>query len=176
MAQKGKRTDSAAKPDGAPRSPQPRFLAQGEGKAIWFLGTLVTVKASGEDFDGALSLVEMLHRPGFATPMHVHADADELFYILEGEETLFCGDQTFRAGPGCCAILPRGLVHGYRVEGPGLSRHLTVALPAGFEAFVEAVGKPAQRRELPPAEPLDLPRLKAEAAKRHMEVVGPPPK
>ncbi len=175
MAQKGKRTDSAARQRGAPRSPEPRFLAQGQGKAIWFLGTLVTVKASGEDFGGALSLVEMLHRPGFATPMHVHADADELFYILEGEETLICGDQTFRAGPGCCAILPRGLVHGYRVEGTSPSRHLTIALPAGFESFVEAVGRPAQERELPPAGPVDLDKLKAEAAKQHIEIVGPPP-
>ncbi len=175
MARGDKRPDGTPKQPRAPRSPKPRFLAQGEGKAIWFLGTLVTVKASGEDLGGALSLVEMLHRPGFATPMHVHADADELFYILEGEETIICGDRTYRAGPGCFAILPRGMVHGYRVEGTSPSRHLTVALPAGFESFVEAVGTPARERALPPAEPLDLPRLKAEAAKRNMEVVGPPP-
>jgi mannose-6-phosphate isomerase-like protein (cupin superfamily) len=59
-------------------------LAQDEAEAIWFLGTLATVKAAAKWTGGALSIVEFTHPPGFATPPHVHHTTDEGFYVLEG--------------------------------------------------------------------------------------------
>jgi len=35
-------------------------LASGQGEAIWFMDTLMTVKASGRDTNDALSVVETL--------------------------------------------------------------------------------------------------------------------
>lgn len=43
-----------------------QHLASGQGEAIWFLDTLMTVKAGGRDTDGALSVVETLCPAGSA--------------------------------------------------------------------------------------------------------------
>ena len=40
-------------------------LAAGQGEAIWFLDTLMTVKASGRDTNDALSVVEVSCPAGF---------------------------------------------------------------------------------------------------------------
>jgi hypothetical protein len=38
----------------------------GEGEALWFLGNLVTVKATGADTRERLTVVEFVNPPGFA--------------------------------------------------------------------------------------------------------------
>src|SRR4051812_40728810 len=60
----------------------------------WFLGSLATVKASAARTGGALSVVEFLHPPGFATPPHVHHGADQAFYVLSGSVQWFCGGRS----------------------------------------------------------------------------------
>ena len=61
-------------------------LAENEAEAIWFLGTLATVKAAADRTGGALSIVEFTHPPGFATPPHIHHTTDEGFYVLGGRD------------------------------------------------------------------------------------------
>ncbi len=47
--------------------------------------------------------------------------------------------------------------------------------PAGFEGFPAEVGEPAEELVLPPAEPPDMERLMAIAAKYDIEILGPLP-
>ncbi len=47
-------------------------LPAGEGRVIYFRGTKMTVKVSGEASDGAYSLIEMLHPPGVGPALHRH--------------------------------------------------------------------------------------------------------
>jgi hypothetical protein len=47
---------------------RPYALAREEGRAVWFLGTLVIVKATGEQTGGAFGLVDNLLPAGFASP------------------------------------------------------------------------------------------------------------
>jgi mannose-6-phosphate isomerase-like protein (cupin superfamily) len=49
------------------------------------LRSLWTVKASAEQTGGRFSLIEELAPGGAATPLHVHREDDETFYVLEGE-------------------------------------------------------------------------------------------
>ncbi len=42
-----------------------RGLVSGEGEAIWFLGSLVTVKTGGEETDEAFSIAEHVYPAGF---------------------------------------------------------------------------------------------------------------
>jgi mannose-6-phosphate isomerase-like protein (cupin superfamily) len=42
---------------------------------------------------------------------HVHADADEVFYIVAGEATLTLGTQDVKVGPGWYSLVPRGTSH-----------------------------------------------------------------
>ena len=43
---------------------QPYALAREEGQAVWFLGTLLIVKATGEQTGGAFALIDNVGPPG----------------------------------------------------------------------------------------------------------------
>lgn len=80
-----RRVDQATKEDNTTASESEHFvLSEDDAPAIWFLGTLATIKAGGARTGDALAVVEFTHPPGFATPRHVHHTADEAFYVLEG--------------------------------------------------------------------------------------------
>jgi hypothetical protein len=59
-------------------------LARGEGRHVWFLGSLMTIKADSGQTEGAMSLIEQVAPPGFASPLHLHHGEDEPMYVLEG--------------------------------------------------------------------------------------------
>jgi quercetin dioxygenase-like cupin family protein len=149
--------------------------AKDEGQAIWFLGTLTIIKATGEQTGGAFSLVEQLFPPNWSTPYHVHRVEDEAFWILEGEATFISGNTRLAGGPGQYLFLPRDIPHGFRT-GPAPSRMLVLTAPAGFEKFVLELGEPAKARTLPPPSgPPNLERLIQVAARYRIEALGPLP-
>lgn len=150
-------------------------LGQGEGKALWFLGSLTTVKVSGEETQQEYALLEEVSPPGSAPPPHIHHAEDEAFYLLEGEMSIFCGERSWRMTPGAFAFLPRGIIHGFRVEGSTPAKKLVIVTPAGFERFVEEMGEPAKALTLPPPEPPDMEKLMTIAAKYQIELKLPAP-
>jgi mannose-6-phosphate isomerase-like protein (cupin superfamily) len=149
-------------------------LADVDAEAIWFIGTLALIKGVGSQTGGALATVEFLHPLGFATPLHVHHTADESFYVLEGSIRGVCGDQQWQATTGGFVWLPRGIPHGYAVDGDATLRTLAITVPAGFDRFVVEAGEPARERALPPPAPPDIEKLEAAGAKYGIETVGPP--
>ncbi len=56
---------------------EPYTLTREAGPPIWFLGTLMTLKATGEQTNGAYGLIEQILPPRFASPLHVHHSEDE---------------------------------------------------------------------------------------------------
>jgi mannose-6-phosphate isomerase-like protein (cupin superfamily) len=94
-------------------------VGDGAGEALWFLGSLVTIKVSGAQTDGRLSVVEFLNPPGFAPPMHRHTQEDEVFFLLAGTARFLCGDDVLAAGPGDVVLLPHGLPHTFVVDAGG---------------------------------------------------------
>jgi quercetin dioxygenase-like cupin family protein len=150
-------------------------LSRDEGTAIWFLGTLMTLKATGEQTKGTYGLIEQMLPPGFSPPLHVHHSEDEAFYLLAGEASFTCGDQTLKAKPGSFIFFPRDIPHWFRIEGTEPARLLQFNFPAGLEHFFLEVGEPALELTLPSAEPPDLEKLVSTAAKYHLEILGPPP-
>lgn len=154
---------------------EPYALSREEGKSIWFLGTLMTIKATAESTQGAFSLIEQVAPPGFAPPLHVHHAEDEPFYVLEGEVTFYCGDRIIHATPGTFVLLPRDIPHSFHVEGSTPARLLQLTLPAGLENFFEEMGEPAKEMTLPAPAPPDIGKLMALASKYNFEIVGPPP-
>ena len=149
-------------------------LADEDAEAVWFLGTLALIKGVGSLTGGTIATVEFVHPPGFATPLHVHHLADESFYVLEGSIQGVFGDQRWRGTTGSFIWLPRGVPHGYVVEGDETLRTLAIALPAGFDRFIVEGGEPAQQRTLPPPGPPDIAKLDAAGARYGIETVGPP--
>ena len=56
----------------------------GTGEHLWFFGGLTTIKAAG---DGAM-VTEQTGPRGSGSPLHVHHNEDEWFYVLDGELTI----------------------------------------------------------------------------------------
>lgn len=149
-------------------------VGPGEGEPIWFLQTLMTVKASGDESGGAFSLIEAHYPPGFAPPSHVHHREDESFYVLEGEVTFTCGARMWTAGPGAFAVLPRGVEHGFTISEAAPAKMLQMSSAPGLERFFRDAGAPAKVRALPPAVGApDLAHLAAVAERYGVELMSP---
>jgi quercetin dioxygenase-like cupin family protein len=122
-------------------------------RTIQYLNGVMTFHLEGSDTDGKLALVEAYSRAGSEPPLHVHQFEDEVFYVLEGQLTVFCGEDERVLRPGEAGFLPRGIPHTFRVDTP-TARALIYITPAGFEQFFKSMGTPANSFELPePATP-----------------------
>jgi quercetin dioxygenase-like cupin family protein len=153
----------------------PFSVHAGEEEAIWFFGSLVTIKASGDATGGRIAVLEHLSPRGSGSPLHVHHNEDEMFYVIDGELTLWVNGQTTVAPAGSFAYGPRDVPHTFAVTSDQ-ARFLLIAQPAGFDDFVRAIGEPAQQLVIPPpaTEPPDMAALAAIAAQHGIELLGPP--
>jgi mannose-6-phosphate isomerase-like protein (cupin superfamily) len=149
-------------------------VPSGEGQALWFTTNRITIKARAEDTGGAFSLWESFVPPGSSPALHVHHREEETFWVLEGRLTIRCGDDTFSAGPGSMAVLPRGVPHTFVAEGDAPAHLLTLATPGGVEGYFVAAGRPAEDAGLPPAGPPDVELLQRFSSDYGLEIVGPP--
>ena len=152
--------------------------ADGSMRRIWFLNTLVQVHVAASDGSDGLSVLE--HRAPFADspPLHVHDTEDEIFQILEGDFRVQVANDVGRYGAGTVVLAPKGVPHTYRVESSAGGRFVTVTARGEFERFVRAVGREAERDELPPPagppSPEAMRQLQAIAHTFGIEFVGPP--
>jgi mannose-6-phosphate isomerase-like protein (cupin superfamily) len=73
--------------------------------------------------------------PAPSAPPHIHHDADETLYILEGEFQFVRDGQAFPAGPGSHIFIPRGTRHAVENIGATPGRMLVILTPPGFEQF-----------------------------------------
>jgi quercetin dioxygenase-like cupin family protein len=153
------------------------ILGNGEGDAVWFNSDLFTFKATADETAQAFTLWEELSQRGKVTPLHIHPDADETFWVIEGEIVVHVEGAERVVGPGGVASVPRGMPHAVLVTSD-TARIMSLFTPgsAAMEHFFREVGEPATQRTLPPSVPLPLDRIRAAAA-RHGGVVilGPPP-
>jgi quercetin dioxygenase-like cupin family protein len=157
------------------KAASPIALQRHEGEAIWFLGVLAIIKATGETTDGRFAMIEHLAPKRAGSPLHVHQREDEWFYVLEGELTLWVGGRLIKAPAGSFVYGPRGIPHTFTVSS-STARFLLGVEPAGFENFLRALSEPAQALAIPPATSAspDPERLLATAAEYGIEILGPP--
>ena len=142
----------------------PYVLRAGDGPDLWFLDTRMSVKAGGEQTNGAFTFIEWSAPAGFGPPPHRHDREDEAFYLIEGGIDVRCGDRTWTAGPGDFVFLPRGIPHSFTVTEP--VHGLQITSPAGFERFVAELGRVPEGPGLPPPTAPDVPLL-IEAGRRN---------
>ena len=153
----------------------PIAMQQGEGEARWFLGALATIKSSGETTGGRVAVTENWAPRGHGSPLHVHHNEDEWFYVLSGELTFWVDGQVITATDGSFVYGPRNVPHTFAVTSEE-ARFLLVIEPAGFENFLRALSEPAESLTLPPAsvEPPAMDAMMAAAAEYGLEILGPP--
>lgn len=150
-------------------------LKSEEGQSYWFLDSLVTVKVSGAQTSGRLTVLDFFNPPGFAPPTHRHLVEDEIFYVISGSAVFFCDGATFEAGAGDTVFLPVGSTHSFRVSEAQPFRTLQITVPSGFEVFTAEAGTLATSHELPSPGPIDLAAVRQTAARHNIEILGPPP-
>jgi len=98
----------------------------------------------------------------------------ESFYVLEGEITLYIGDQPgVRAAAGSFAHIPGGVVHGFRIESEP-ARYLILTTPRHGQ-FYRAITLASRPGGLPPLEPIEGSRIKEAGREYGIEFVGPLP-
>jgi quercetin dioxygenase-like cupin family protein len=156
-------------------SPVPVITSQEAGDNLWFGGGLLTFKVTSEQSGDTLILFEHAASRGKRTPLHLHSDHDETFYVFEGELLLHIDGAEHTAGPGAVVWIPRGTPHAFLVTSE-LARSLWVVTPGGaMEEFYRQAGEVAPNPTLPPPE-IDITRLLAVGeGTGAMKVIGPPP-
>jgi len=121
-------------------------LSEEEGSQIIFRGTKMVVKVSGDDSEGRYSLIEMVHPPNIGPALHIHPNAPEAYYVLEGEYTIQCGNKTYPSQIGDFVFIPKGTPHNYQ-SGPTGGKVLVIS-PAGLEKYFKEVANTLQIGEI----------------------------
>jgi oxalate decarboxylase/phosphoglucose isomerase-like protein (cupin superfamily) len=129
-------------------------LPTGYGRVISGGPLHATVKVAKGD-TALASTFEVVVPPGFDVGAHVHSEAEELFYVLEGEldllafepETRSTGDwhewvsdsgQRFlRGGAGSLMFVPPGCPHAFANSSNQPARMLFQAAPLGHEEYLD---------------------------------------
>ena len=150
----------------------PYLRKAGTEYSAWFAGGLTTFLATGEDTDGKFGLIDSVALAGTEPPPHIHTNEDECFYILEGRVTFTVDGQELGASAGGWAVIPKGTVHTFKVEGES-ARMLVYFTPAGFERFFMELSEPATSLTEPPVAdgPPDIAHILDTAAKYGCEFV-----
>jgi len=147
------------------------YVVRPDAGLLLGMGTFeAVVLATGPQTDQAFSLLKTQGEPpDFGPPMHVHYDAAEAFFVLEGEYLMFMENRQELCPPGTFVYVPNGMAHTFRVVSPGPASKLNIFAPAAMVGFFE---------ELADAEAAGgaTPEMVDSIAARHqMEVVGPVP-
>jgi mannose-6-phosphate isomerase-like protein (cupin superfamily) len=125
------------------------------------------ILSRAETTDGRFTAIENVISPQQGPPLHVHHDADEMYFVLEGHIRFKAAERLFEAPAGSFMFIPRDTPHTFQNTGAGAARLLVMFAPAGMERFFEGLAA------LPPG-PVDPQTYRSVAEGASMEVVGPP--
>jgi quercetin dioxygenase-like cupin family protein len=117
-------------------------LAAGDGPGYLFHGATVVIKASGDDTAGQLAVLEATYPAGLSVREHVHADEDEMFYLLAGELSVFCEEDRWIATAGSFVFVPRDHRHGFVVTSKEPARALVITGPAQLDRQIAENAQP----------------------------------
>ena len=117
-------------------------------RSLWYMGNYVKIHADAADTNGRFSMLEFFEKPGSEPPPHAHQNEDEMFLVLEGEMRLYCGSVEWTLRAGESAIVPRRVLHTFRILTP-TAHIITTFTPAGFEDFFRVLGEPAEEGKAP---------------------------
>ncbi len=157
-----------------PTTTSPLVRNADEVEQRWFYGGGLHRWLVREDEVGrGFLLFEDTVEPGKRTPLHLHAGADETFYLLEGSMLLHIDGTEHDMRTGGVAVIPRGVPHAFLARAQG-ARMLCLHTPGGGEDFYRTASEPALPGQ--PAPAVDLARIRESAAATgSMTIVGPPP-
>jgi mannose-6-phosphate isomerase-like protein (cupin superfamily) len=129
------------------------------------------IKADSTDTAGLLGVFEDTIGPWQAgPPLHLHTDADQAFYVLEGSLVVRLGEEQREVPAGSFVWIPRGTPHAFSNASGAATRLLGLAVPGGREAFfAEQSAYFAQINGAP-----DPATLSSIATRHASQLLGPP--
>jgi quercetin dioxygenase-like cupin family protein len=155
---------------------EPYRLTAEEGIAdVWWKTGRITVKAGPDETGNAFSQFVVDDPRGSGPPLHVHHNEDETFYVLEGQITMFVGDERIDLEAGDYLFGARGIPHAYLVRSER-ARMLVTISPSGSEQLFVSLGVPVTGAE-PPTETVmpPMPEMVRQFAAYGAEILGQPP-
>jgi mannose-6-phosphate isomerase-like protein (cupin superfamily) len=150
-------------------------LSAEEGEDFWLFGALATIKISAEDTAGQFCVIDIAVPQGVGSPLHVHYEEDEWFFVHEGECEVYIGDAHLTLAAGGFAFGPKGVPHTF-FGGPNGGKMLVWAEGGKFEGFLREIAEPAHEHAVPPPPdgPPDMELLLPIAEKWAYGILGPP--
>lgn len=142
-------------------------LVPGGGRLIDLREFQMQVKADAATTGGVVSVLEATEPPGFGPSMHVHDDAAEAFYVLEGEYVMTLDGDEVSCPAGSFIFIPRGVPHGFRV-GEVPSRKLNLYFPASMIGYFDDLAAALGHEDVSDDE------LASIAQAHSMKIVAPP--
>jgi quercetin dioxygenase-like cupin family protein len=116
----------------------------GDGEVLDLPFGVFTVRISGDQTGGALSVVESILAPGaLGAAPHIHHAHEEYFLVTAGEVTFDTADGVLTMPAGGSVSVPRGRPHGYRNATTEPAALTTIFTPAGYENYFREVATEA---------------------------------
>ena len=120
-------------------------LRQGHpGKGKWMKtrpGEQCLIRESAEDTNGLYSVLEIVSSPGDATPLHLHENEDEHFFVIAGTARIAYGDRIFDLHAGNFASLRKGIPHAWGNRTNSDLHLVIVVSPGGCEEALRMLGE-----------------------------------
>jgi quercetin dioxygenase-like cupin family protein len=113
-------------------------------QSLWLFGSQLRIIADHTTTNGQYDLIEGYFLPGTQTPPHRHTRYSEQLYVLEGEFTVWAGEEKVVLSAGESFLISRNTPHVVAVLGDRPARGLVVAAPSGFARLIAEVGTPNQ--------------------------------
>lgn len=137
------------------------------GQQISWMGTTYSIAVTKGDSGGTIGVFESMTPAGEGPPVHIHANEDEVLYVIDGEFEFWLDGKVSRAGPGASMFLPRSVPHTFRVVGDRPGRILAITTPGGFESFfIEAAERDLRI-------PDNMPELMELGGRYGLQFIGP---
>ena len=150
------------------------LLKKNEGESFWVLGDLYTFKVTGNQTDGALTIIEQVIQPQSGPPPHIHQREDEAFYVLEGKFSFLLGDKQDVFEKGSFVFVPKGTLHTFKNIDEREGKLMVIITPAGLEEFFYSIGTPADDVSAPPdVDSTVMDKIMALADRYQMDIVLP---
>jgi mannose-6-phosphate isomerase-like protein (cupin superfamily) len=148
----------------------PIIVQPGQGKLLDLGNFEAVILATATDTMNAFSLLQTQNEPSdFGPPMHIHHDAAEAFYVLEGNYLMYLEDRQEECPPGTFVYVPRGTAHTFKVTSRSPGKKLNLFTPPAMQGFFEELADAEAAGTVSPED------LDAISGRHHMEVVGPVP-
>lgn len=135
---------------------------------IEFGGAQFHIMLEAEDTGGSIGMFAITQPGPSGPPRHIHDDADEAFYVLEGEFEVLSGEDVVVVPEGEAAFAPRGAVHTFRAMGEDGGKILVIVSPGGFEGFFKKLVEEGIKM------PEDMERFEAISQEFQQRMAGPP--